>query len=577
MMQADSFAYWHCCIDRIVLLVQKGQDAASPLVFDPGFYLNTNPDLLKAGINTPEAARSHWLNNGIQEGRQGCGSFHSRQYLARYTDLTNAFHTNYVAAVQHYLQLGHAEGRLGYVEHYETRWTISNAKDIFISASARMGAAIDSLVWNNKEFINAGDHGRELQMACNTDYFVECYNPTEAGGRDDGIEITTKTIIQNVKASGQTLQSQAMIVRHKETALRKNAVKPTAFASCFCSRTSWNPANLSALKRPVEVLSSWHSKVAANPIRYDQVNSFVEIQRTHLSKSRETIPRDRSGNRQTIHPMARVTKPQDYNLIHVRAKEIFQSPPCRNSSLQVFQDKQRRILPAIFHIELARFFSARDDLPSLPSRFKLGLPFNTIGTRVLPAFWLRPGTRVTQDESGGCHTGSPALNTKETYDFTFQKVVTIGCAGHPNCIEFVSKFTIGGNWPNGFNYIQMEAPTGYLTGEFTKVYNYNSNSRQVEGHNSDQVPIVMATADDKYAMGVYAPPGQDTDAYQYYGVSFFPEIRDFPGKTSKWNVVFRKGKPQNTRTFTYKTYICVGDLNIVKDCLGKVIQAHPHV
>ncbi|KAL3852768.1 hypothetical protein ACJMK2_016384 [Sinanodonta woodiana] len=388
----------------LVLVLLEGQDAASPLVFDPGFYLNTNPDLLKAGIVTPEAARSHWLNNGIQEGRQGCGSFHSRQYLARYTDLANAFHTNYVAAVQHYLQLGHAEARLGYVEHYETRWTISNGKDIFISASARMGAAIDSLVWNNKEFINAGDHGRELQMACNTDYFVECYNPTEAGGRDDGIEITTKTIIQIVKASGQTLQSQ-----------------------------------------------------------------------------------------------------------------------------------------------------------------------------VLPAFWLRPGTQVTQDESGGCHTGSPALNSKETYDFNFQKVVTIGCAGHSNCIEFVSKFTIGGNWPSGFNYIQMEAPTGYLTGEFTKVYNYNSNSHQIEGHNSDQVPIVMTTGDDKYAMGVYAPPGQDTDAYQYYGVSFFPEIQNFPGKTSKWNVVFRKRKPQNTTTFTYKSYICVGNLAIVKDCLGKVIQAHPHV
>jgi hypothetical protein len=28
-----------------------------------------------------------------------------------------------------------------------------------------MGAAVDSVVWNNKEFINAWDHGRELQTA----------------------------------------------------------------------------------------------------------------------------------------------------------------------------------------------------------------------------------------------------------------------------------------------------------------------------------------------------------------------------------------------------------------------------
>ncbi|KAL3852767.1 hypothetical protein ACJMK2_016383 [Sinanodonta woodiana] len=329
--------------------------------------------------------------------------------FSRYPELKNTYHTNYIAAVQHYLQHGHAEKRLGYVDggyntQFGKRWTISNGNGIFISASARMGAAIDSLVWNNKEFINAADHGRELQMACNTDHFTECYNPTEAGGRDDGIESTTKTIIQNVNAHGHTLQSQ-------------------------------------------------------------------------------------------IHP----------------------------------------------------------------------------------AFWLRPGAHETQGDSGGCHAGSPALNTKATYDFPFHKTITVGCTAHPNCIEFVSKFTIGGNWPNGFTYIQMEAPTGYLNGDFTKVYNYNANSHQVEGHNSDRVPIIMTTGDDKYAMGVYAPAGQDTDAYQYYGVAFFPQIQDFPGKTSKWNVVFRKRKPQNTSTYTYKTYLCVGDLNIVKDCLGKVIHAHPHV
>ena len=71
-----------------------------------------------------------------------------------------------------------------------------------------MGAGVDSLVWNNKQFINAHDHGRELQMACNTDTFTECYNPTECGGRDDGSGSSTMTKILNVSASGHVMQTK---------------------------------------------------------------------------------------------------------------------------------------------------------------------------------------------------------------------------------------------------------------------------------------------------------------------------------------------------------------------------------
>ena len=107
-----------------------------------------------------------------------------------------------------------SEHRLGYVENGFTtqhgkRWTISN-NNIFISASARMGAGVDSLVWNNKQFINAHDHGRELQMACNTDTFTECYNPTECGGRDDGNGPSTKTNILSASAHGHVMETKVM-------------------------------------------------------------------------------------------------------------------------------------------------------------------------------------------------------------------------------------------------------------------------------------------------------------------------------------------------------------------------------
>ena len=133
-------------------------------------------------------------------------------YLCRYPDLTNVFAHDYHHAVEHYLTYGQKEHRLGYVEGgFEGRWTISNGKDLFISASATMAGAVDSLVWNHKEFINAWDHGRELQMAINAPPNGECFNPTEAGGIDDGTGSSTKSHLQGVYASGRTLRTSVSL------------------------------------------------------------------------------------------------------------------------------------------------------------------------------------------------------------------------------------------------------------------------------------------------------------------------------------------------------------------------------
>ena len=100
---------------------------------------------------------------------------------SRYDDLTSAFGaTSYRQAVAHYLNNGIAEHRVGYLEGgYQGRWTVSDSNHrLFVSASSRMGAAVDSLVWDNYEFINAWDHGRELQMAvsgCPPSSVLLCY------------------------------------------------------------------------------------------------------------------------------------------------------------------------------------------------------------------------------------------------------------------------------------------------------------------------------------------------------------------------------------------------------------------
>lgn len=57
---------------------------------------------------------------------------------------------------------------------------------IAVGVSARTAGAIDSLTWGGTQFVNAFDHGRELQSAVTFDGYGECLNPTEAGSDKDG-------------------------------------------------------------------------------------------------------------------------------------------------------------------------------------------------------------------------------------------------------------------------------------------------------------------------------------------------------------------------------------------------------
>lgn len=55
-------------------------------------------------------------------------------------------------------------------------------KTLIIRSCDHDAGAICSIRWNNKEFINDYDHGRQLQSASSFDGLGESFNPTEAGG-----------------------------------------------------------------------------------------------------------------------------------------------------------------------------------------------------------------------------------------------------------------------------------------------------------------------------------------------------------------------------------------------------------
>jgi hypothetical protein len=80
-------------------------------VLDPDFYASRYADLQAAFGNDHAALQNHYLNHGIDEGRDASAHFSPRAYLARYADLTAAFGTNYRAALDHWINHGIKECR----------------------------------------------------------------------------------------------------------------------------------------------------------------------------------------------------------------------------------------------------------------------------------------------------------------------------------------------------------------------------------------------------------------------------------------------------------------------------------
>ncbi|HKV36759.1 MAG TPA: hypothetical protein VJP89_20635 [Pyrinomonadaceae bacterium] len=78
----------------------------SPQVFNADFYLSHYGDVAAASGNDRAAARQHWLDFGIGEGRRGSREFDVQFYLNRYADLANAFVANYTAAADHWINQG---------------------------------------------------------------------------------------------------------------------------------------------------------------------------------------------------------------------------------------------------------------------------------------------------------------------------------------------------------------------------------------------------------------------------------------------------------------------------------------
>ena len=89
--------------------VWNGVDYAA--VYDYNFYSGANADIRKAFGMDDRATLAHFVQYGMNEGRQAKGNFSVKSYKNRYADLRNAYGSNLKSYYIHYINYGRREGR----------------------------------------------------------------------------------------------------------------------------------------------------------------------------------------------------------------------------------------------------------------------------------------------------------------------------------------------------------------------------------------------------------------------------------------------------------------------------------
>lgn len=100
------------CTSRQGYVTQyNGVDYAS--VYNCDYYLANNADVKNAyGSNDDIAVLQHFVNYGMNEGRQASSNFNATSYRLQYADLRNAYGGQLKSYYEHYIRYGKKEGRV---------------------------------------------------------------------------------------------------------------------------------------------------------------------------------------------------------------------------------------------------------------------------------------------------------------------------------------------------------------------------------------------------------------------------------------------------------------------------------
>ena len=157
------------------------------------------------------------------------------------------------------------------------------------------------------------------------------------------------------------------------------------------------------------------------------------------------------------------------------------------------------------------------------------------------------------------------------------KYVDFGCFEMDNCIQYSIRAELGDSphMPCCQGFTQMEAPTAYLNSDFDAVSfldpvtgTITRQSGDSGGSGETEQLVIIHTQDQEFALGVISEPrsptATGTPGLHYHYASF--NIQPFDQKTFKWSVVVREDL-QSNHVFDVQSYLCLGTLDNVKECL----------
>ncbi len=99
-------------------------------------------------------------------------------------------------------------------------------RPVTVTATSRSAGAIESLQWGSVEFLDANDHGRDLQSAVSFDGLTECDNPTEAGSSWDGNRPqSTSSRLRKAVVTNNTLRTSSHMAYWLRRGHRSGACK----------------------------------------------------------------------------------------------------------------------------------------------------------------------------------------------------------------------------------------------------------------------------------------------------------------------------------------------------------------
>ncbi|MFV0444809.1 MAG: hypothetical protein ACK5Q5_14650 [Planctomycetaceae bacterium] len=153
---------------------------------------------------------------------------------------------------------------------------------------------------------------------------------------------------------------------------------------------------------------------------------------------------------------------------------------------------------------------------------------NQIQTTTQMAFWLAPG------EASGPHL---ARNSSLCSNHLVTKRVTIGVDGHPQVLQYDVTFSLPVD--ERHQHVVFEALTGYMPPEFDTFWRFDREQQTLvplsDGPGEQADPVVLSTADGRYAMGVI---GQSTAVPAIVGPRY-GRFRFTREQVVKWNCVYR--------------------------------------